>query len=145
MFNALWGSVVKKILEIRDISTLCVICEKINEMPVLGNISRLSQFLYHNDRDFNDCCEALLLCKNLCYNSILRKKEEDLCIKSIKCVLCHLYKIQTYIFSLYGNKLDRSDWEFLEKLDIIRLIKEIDVIDHKENAKKDIFHNCVLF
>ena len=88
----------------------------------------------------------LSFCAKICANnSILRKKEEDLCIKSIKCVLCHLYKIQTYIFSLYGNKLDRSDWEFLEKLDVIRLIKEIDVIEHKENAKKDIFHNCVLF
>ena len=149
MVNAVWDypSMVRRILEIRDISTLCDICEKINGMPVLDNnsTSSLSQFLYHNDRDFEDCCEALLLCKNLCYSSILRKEEEDLCLKSIKCVLCHLYKVQTCIVSLYESKLDKAEGEFLKKLDVISLIKEIDLIVQKEKAKKDIFHNCALF
>ena len=45
MVNAVWDypSMVRRILEIRDISTLCDICEKINGIPVLDNNSHTFQ------------------------------------------------------------------------------------------------------
>lgn len=141
-----YANTLKEIFEIKGILSLYNICEKINEKTIIDDVSLLSRFLYHNDRDFEDCCQALILCKKLSDTSTLKNTDESLCIKSIKCVLGHLLIIKSYIYSLYKNKLSETDCEFFKRLDVSCLVKEINKLEQNKKTKtEDIISSCTVF
>lgn len=132
-----YASPLKEIFEMKEISSLYNICEKINIKTITDDISGLSRFLYHNDRDFDDCCQVLILCKRLSDKPELKNTEESLCVKSVKCILAHLLKIKSCIYSIYRDKLSESDCEFFEKLDVSCLIRKINKLEQDRKAKTE--------
>lgn len=140
-----YASTLQEIFGLKEISFLYNICERVNKKTIADDISALSRFLYHNDRDFDDCCQALILCKRLSDKPELKNTEESLCMKSVKCILAHLLKVKSCIYSLYKDDLRESDCEFFEKLDVIYLIKTINKLEQDRNAKtKGIISSCTI-
>lgn len=136
---------LKEILEIEDISSLCAICEKLNETSVSDDLSCLVSLLHHNDRDFEDCCTALVSCKKLSSDPTLKSKDEALCIECIRCILGHLSRVKSCIYGLYKSRLNEFDREFFEKLDVPRLIKKINKIEQRKEPKNgNVFSNCAI-
>ena len=140
-----YANLLKEVLEIKDISALCIICEKINKTPVSDPISYLVLFLRHNDRDFDDCSKALVVCKKLSNDPTLENKNEILCIKCIKCTLGHLLLVKSCIYELYKNDLNELDREFFEKLDVVSLMEKIKEIEQRNETKnKNTSSNCTI-
>lgn len=140
-----YANTLNEIFEIKEISSLYNICEKINKRIIGDDISVLGRFLYHNDRDFDDCCQVLMLCKRLSDKPELKNTEESLCVKSVKCILAHLLKIKSCIYSLYKDDLSASDCEFFEKVDVSYLIKTINKLEQNRKAKMEgIISPCTI-
>lgn len=127
---------LKEVFAVENILPLCAICEKIGGPYDSSEVSALSRFLYHNDRDFSDCCRVFQLCKTLSDSSVLENKVELQGIKCIRYVLAYLHTWKAGILSGYRDKLDESDYNFIEKLDILPIIKKIKEIEQKEEDRK---------
>ena len=139
-------NILLEIFEIKEIQSLFIICQKIYKEPILYTVENLSSFIYHNDRDFYDCCKALIICKKLSEGNKLKVIDENICIKSIKFILGHLYLTKSYIFQLYESQLVQSDRVFFEELDVVKVIHLIDEIEQKREIKEgSIFSNCTNF
>ena len=85
----------------------------------------LGQFLYHNDRDFLDCCFVFHLIKTL--KSIPLSEEEDFCItRSGLKALQYLYELFClYKISMPCFNLTEEEYNFLTTLNYHELARKI--------------------
>jgi hypothetical protein len=108
---------------------LCTICEKalinsgrnIKELnndiiQVFGKSTFLRKYLYHNDRDFTDCCEIFYFIKNF-KDSSLTAKEQKLTLFVTEVALNYLMK-HLYVFSFPEYKLSEEDIHFVNNLNL---------------------------
>lgn len=131
-----YAGALREVFALENVLSLCTICEKIGSPYDSSEVSALSMFLHHNDRDFSDCCRVFHLCKTLSDGPILKNEVEIKGIKCIRCVLSYLYTHKTAILSVYRDKFDESDYNFIEKLDILPIIRKIKEIEQKEEEQK---------
>lgn len=142
----IYANTLKEVFAIEEISSLYAICEKINKTPVPTDIARISSFLHHNDRDFYDCCQTLVICKKLSEDPSLKSTDETLCIKSIKCILSYLLLTKSCIYPLYKNELNETEGNFIENLKIEDLLKQINELEQKKSLKEEsVDSTCTIF
>ncbi len=108
---------------------LCTICEKalINSgrnikelnndiLQVFGKRTFLRTYLYHNDRNFTDCCEIFYFIKNF-KDSSLTAREQKATLYATEVALNYLMK-HLYAFSFPEYKLSEEDIHFVTSLDL---------------------------
>lgn len=135
-----YANSLKTIFALDEMCFLYSICDKVRfeRSDVHDKIRELGQFLYHNDRDSQDCFQILCVCKALSEGPRLNPSDEKQCIRCIKCAVCYLLINRSVIVSLYKDRLNDSEIDFLEKLDTNSLIRQITAIEQEEANKRTV-------
>ena len=107
---------------------LCTICEKalinsgrnINELNndivyVFGKRNFLRSYIYHNDRDFKDCCEIFYFVKNY-KDTFLSKEEQHYMILALSIALLYFCQEKDYFCKVFT--LSQDDANFVKTINL---------------------------
>lgn len=130
-----YANVLQKIFAEQEFEKLSNICKKINSEPINNcDTTKLDHFLWHNDRDFLDCCQIYNFCKYLASIDISSDTEKQ-CLTCLKYVLAYLTTKKQAILHVYKHRITKKDSEFLKKLDEMGLLSKIREIEaQNENS-----------